>query len=398
MLKTPALSPAVRRAADAALAGRRLERDDVLPLARAAGDDLAALMEAAAALRDRSKGRTITYSRKVFIPLTNLCRQKCGYCTFARPPHDPLAHTMSPDEVLTVARAGRQRGCKEALFSLGEAPEETHAIARSDLARFGHRTTISYLRAMCELVLDRTGLLPHANPGVMSRDAIACLRDVTASMGIMLETVSDRLTQPGGPHYNCPGKVPAVRLDTIRFAGELSVPFTTGILIGIGETEEERLESLFAIRELHERYGHIQEVIIQNFRVKEDIAFRHHDEPTVEEMLRTIALARLILGPEMNIQAPPNLTPGEYGRFLDAGINDWGGVSPLTRDHINPERPWPKIAELAAVTAAAGFELRERLALYPEFMQDRFLAEPVRPKVGAFAGDDGLVPQEEQRW
>jgi len=398
MVKTPALRPTVRDVVDAALSGRRLELRDVLPLARAAGDELVALMEAAAALRDRGKGRTVTYSRKVFIPLTNLCRQKCGYCTFARSPNDPLAHTMSPDEVLAVARAGRHLGCREALFSLGEAPEEVHEAARRDLARVGHTSTISYLRAMCELVLDRSGLLPHANPGVMTRDDIAALREVTASMGIMLETVSDRLTRPGGPHYHCPGKVPAARLDTIRFAGELAVPFTTGILIGIGETEEERVESLFAIRELHERYGHIQEVIIQNFRVKDDIAFRHHDEPSVEEMLRTIALARLILGPEMNVQAPPNLTPGEYGRYLAAGINDWGGVSPLTRDHINPERPWPKIAELADVSAAAGFELRERLAVYPEFMEDRFLAERVRSEVHALAGEDGLVPREEQRW
>lgn len=398
MVKTPALSPTVRHVVDAALSGRRLEPRDVLPLARAAGDELAALMEAAAALRDGGKGRTVTYSRKVFIPLTNLCRQKCGYCTFARSPNDPLAHTMSPDEVLAVARAGRHLACREALFSLGEAPEEVHEAARRDLARVGHTSTISYLRAMCELVLDRTGLLPHANPGVMTRDDIAALRDVTASMGIMLETVSDRLTRPGGPHYNCPGKAPAARLDTIRFAGELAVPFTTGILIGIGETEEERVESLFAIRELHERYGHIQEVIIQNFRVKDDIAFRHHDEPSVEEMLRTIALARVILGPEMNVQAPPNLTPAEYGRYLAAGLNDWGGVSPLTRDHINPERPWPKIAELADVSAAAGFELRERLAVYPEFMEDRFLAERVRSKVHALAGEDGLVPREEQRW
>src|SRR3972149_4685008 len=265
------------------------------------------------------------HSRNVFTPPPTLCRQKCGYCTFARGPKDPNAHTMTPDEVLAVAEAGRRRGCKEALFSLGEKPEEIYDFVRDDLRRFGHETTISYLREMCELVLSETGLLPHANPGIMSREEVASLRECNVSMGLMLETISERLHDKGQAHFNCPGKIPDLRLETMRYAGELSIAFTTGILIGIGETWEERVDSLFAIKQVHEEYGHIQEVIIQNFRVKDDVPMRHQDEPSVYEMLRTIATARLILGPAMNIQAPPNLTPAAYGLYLLAGINDWGG-------------------------------------------------------------------------
>jgi FO synthase len=356
-------------------------------------------MMTAALMRDQGRGRTATYSRKVFIPLTNLCRQKCGYCTFARGPRDPLARTLTPDEVLAVAEAGRRQGCKEALFSLGEKPEEVYDFVRDDLRRFGHETTISYLREMCELVLSETGLLPHANPGIMSREEIASLRESNVSMGLMLETTSERLHEKGSAHFNCPGKIPELRLQTMRDAGELGVAFTTGILIGIGETWEERVDSLFAIKELHEECGSVQEVIVQNFRVKDDIVMRHEGEPSVYEMLRTIATARLILGPAMNIQAPPNLTPDAYGLYLLAGINDWGGVSPVTKDHINPEAPWPKLLELKQVTEEAGFELRERLALYPEYVaNERFVRESCRPSIDRWVDDSGLVKWEAHQW
>ncbi len=386
-----------------ARAGERLGAEDGYRLIHASGSELASIMAASSELRGRGHGRTVTYSRKVFIPLTNLCRQKCGYCTFARGPRDPIAHTMTPDEVLAVARVGQRQGCKEALFSLGERPEEVYDVVRDDLARFGHKTTSSYLREMCDRVLRETGLLPHVNQGIMEREEIASLREVSASMGMMLETVSERLHERGMAHWNCPGKVPAERIRTMRHAGELRVAWTTGILIGIGETREERVDSLLAIRDLHDAYGHIQEVIVQNFRVKEDIAMRHRDEPSVFEMLRTIATARLLLGAEMNIQAPPNLTPDAHGMYLLAGINDWGGVSPVTKDHINPERPWPNLRELRETTADAGFELRERFGLYPEYVREDggfggFIPDAVRPAFARLADGRGLVRLEEERW
>jgi len=393
------LDPAFEELLSRAVSGATLSREDGERLIAARGAELPALMLGASVVRDQGRGRTVTYSRKVFIPLTNLCRQKCGYCTFARGPKDPLARTMTPDEVLAVAEAGRRQGCKEALFSLGEKPEEVYDFVRDDLRRFGHETTISYLKEMCELVLSETGLLPHANPGIMAREEVAALRECNVSMGLMLETTSERLHAKGQAHFNCPGKVPELRLDTMRYAGELGVAFTTGILIGIGETWQERIDSLFAIRDAHEEHGNIQEVIIQNFRVKDDIPMRHRDEPSVFEMLRTIATARLILGPAMNIQAPPNLTPDAYGLYLLAGINDWGGVSPVTRDHINPEAPWPKLLELRDVTEEAGFELRERLALYPEFVtRDGFVRESCRPGIERWTDESGLVRWEEHRW
>ena len=382
-----------------AVAGESLTRADGERLIHARGSELSALMLAAGLLRDQGRGSTVTYSRKVFIPLTNLCRQKCGYCTFARGPKDPVARTMSPDEVLAVAEAGRRQGCKEALFSLGEKPEEIYDFVRDDLRRFGHETMVSYLREMCERVLSETGLLPHANPGIMSREEVASLRECNVSMGLMLETTSERLHGKGEAHFNCPGKIPEQRLETMRYAGEMGVAFTTGILIGIGETREERVDSLFAIKEVHQEFANIQEVIVQNFRVKEDIPMRHRDEPSVYEMLRTIATARLLLGPSMNIQAPPNLTPDAYGLYLLAGINDWGGVSPVTRDHINPEAPWPKLLELKEVTEEAGFELRERLAVYPEFAaKERFVRESCRPAIERWTDESGLVRWEAHEW
>ena len=378
--------------------GEALTPDDGYRLIRASATELPELLLAASRLRDRGKGQIVTYSRKVFIPLTNLCRDKCGYCTFAKAPNHPEAHTMTPDEVLAVARAGQAQGCKEALFSLGEKPEDLHQRARDDLRRLGYPSTVAYLAAMCDLVYRETGLFPHANCGVLTREDFAQLREVNASMGLMLENVSERLLQRGQAHYGCPGKAPALRLETIETAGELGIAFTTGILIGIGETLEERVDSLFAIRDLQARSGNVQEVIIQNFRVKLDIRMRDHREPSPLDMLRTLAVARLILGPDQNVQAPPNLAPDVYQMYLYAGINDWGGISPVTKDHINPERAWPMIQELYATTAEAGFTLRERLCLYSEYIaQPAFVRERFRARIASLVDERGIVRQEETR-
>lgn len=328
------------------------------------------LLEAAALLRDHGHRNLISYSRKVFIPLTQLCRDVCHYCTFAHPPRPGQRAYLTGDEVLAIARAGAAAGCKEALFTLGDKPERRYKVAAQELAKLGHSTTIAYLAEMCDLVLRETGLLPHANPGVMTADEIAVLRGVSVSQGIMLESVSERLAERGGPHYGSPDKRPQVRLRTIQLAGEQRVPFTSGILIGIGETRAERIESLLALRALHRRYGHIQEIIIQNFRAKPGTRMAAAPEPDLDDLLWTIAVARIIFGPAMNIQSPPNLSPDCYGRLIGAGLNDWGGVSPITPDHVNPEAPWPHLADLERQTTAAGKVLVERLAVYPAFACD----------------------------
>jgi len=366
-----------------------ITREEAYALSRAQGPVLAALMALAAEWAHQGHGRTVSFSRNVFIPLTTLCRDRCAYCAFVKHPGDPAARYLTPDEVLALARAGAAHGCREALFSLGDRPEARHRAARQALARLGYPSTVAYLHAMAGRVLDETGLLPHLNPGVLHYDEMAQLREVSASMGLMLESVSERLLQPGGPHFGCPDKHPRVRLRMLEDAGRLRIPFTTGLLIGIGETPEERVDTLFAIADLHRRYGHIQEVIVQNFRAKPGTRMAQHPEPTVWEMLRTLALARLILGPQMNVQAPPNLAPDAYGLYLLAGANDWGGVSPVTRDHINPEAPWPKLDELRQVTEAAGYRLVERLAVYPAYQRDGWLAPRVRPYVAAHAADLG---------
>jgi FO synthase len=334
---------------------------------RASDEQLQALLAAALEAKQRFKPGIITYSRKVFIPLTNLCRDYCGYCIFRRDPGQPGAHTMTPDQVLEVARAGEKLGCTEALFSLGDKPELAFPEMRETLRHLGYRSTLHYLEAMCELVLRETHLLPHPNPGLLSAEWITRLADVSPSMGLMLETTNASLLQPGAAHDNAPDKIPARRLRTIEEAGRQNVPFTTGLLIGIGETPEDRVDTLLAIRDLHRRYGHIQEVIIQNFRTKPDIPMRDWPEPTQGEMLRTIAVARLLM-PDVNLQAPPNLSAPYYDQLLDAGINDWGGVSPLTPDFINPEKPWPHLEELKLRTEARGYSLRQRLPVYPEFL------------------------------
>jgi FO synthase len=392
-----ALRPALRGAVEDALAGVRLSDAQALALADARGAEHPALWAAAAALRDRGRPAVVTYSRKVFIPLTNLCRDVCSYCTFAREEGDARAHTMSPDEVLAVAEAGRRRGCKEALFTLGDRPEVRYEGHRRALRRFGHASTHSYLVAMCRLVLEETGLLPHPNAGILGRRELAELREVSASQGMMLESVAERLCGPGGPHEGAPDKRPATRIQMIRRAGELRIPFTSGILIGIGETPRERVEALLALRELHERHGHIQEVIVQNFRAKPDTPMAGAGEPGLLELMSACAIARLVLGPAMSVQAPPNLS-ADYGPLLLAGINDWGGVSPLTPDFVNPEAPWPELGRLERLCADAGYTLRERLTIYPEYVaDDGFLDPGMRERVRAMADAAGLARDEAPR-
>ena len=379
--------------------GRTLSQEEATALLDAQASIVPDLLAAAAAARNRGHGRRMTFSAKIFVPLTNLCRDYCGYCTFRRDPGEPGALSMTPEQVLALTRAGERLGAKEALFSLGDRPEAIFPEYRDFLRRMGHATTLGYLREVCGLVASETGLLPHANPGVIGERDLSVLREVNVSMGIMLETLSERLLGPGLAHDRAPDKVPARRLRTIALAGKLSIPFTTGILIGIGETHAERVEALFAIRDLHERYGHIQEVIIQNFRRKPGIPMRDHPEPTMDDLLRTAAVARLVLGPEMNIQVPPNLSDADFTRLPEAGINDWGGVSPLTPDHINPERPWPGLAALRRATERSGLELRERLAVYPEYAgRPEFVHEGLRPRVRGLVDDDGLVRSDLERW
>ena len=390
---------AVDRALERVAEGRTPSAAEATALLDTPDHRLPALLDAAAALRDRGHGRRITFSAKVFIPLTTLCRDYCGYCTFRKDPGEPGAFTMTPEQVLALARAGARLGAKEALFSLGDKPEALFPEHRAFLRRMGHRTTLGYLRAVSEQVLEETGLLPHANPGLMGARDLAALREVNVSMGIMLETTSERLLAPGAAHDRAPDKVPARRLRTIARAGELGIPFTTGILIGIGETHAERVDALLAIRDLHERHGHIQEVIVQNFRAKPTIPMRGWPDPGATDLLRTVAVARLLVGPTMNIQAPPNLSADGYERLAAAGLNDWGGVSPLTPDHINPERPWPGLADLRRRTESAGHELRERLAVYPQYAtRSAFLDPRLAPRVARLIDAEGFVRPDLEVW
>jgi len=375
------------------LNGKRLDRDEAYGLTGTQGDELNSLLSTAAAMRDLHKGRVVTFSPKIFVPLTNLCRDFCGYCTFRKAPDEPGAKTMTLDEVLRVVRQGRLLGCTEVLFSLGDKPEAIYSEMKRFLAERGFQRTLDYLVEACRVVLEETALLPHSNPGVMGRSDLQRLKEVNVSLGLMLESVSERLLWPGAAHDNAPDKKPVVRLRTLELAGALQIPFTTGILIGIGENWQERIDSLMAIRELHARYGHIQEVIVQNFRAKPSIPMRAHPDASKDDMCRTIAIARLILGGEMNIQAPPNLTPDGYELYLDAGINDWGGLSPLTPDFINPEAPWPALHLLQQKSAQAGFELKARLPVYPEFIRagDKFLTPSLLGVIESLCGADGLV-------
>jgi len=394
-----ARAPRVAGVLDRTLAGVPLTRGDALLLITCPEADLPAVCAAARLLRERGKGRVVSFSPKVFIPLTRLCRDTCGYCTFRTDPQSDPGLFMTPEDVLAVARAGERLGCTEALFTLGERPEQRFPEARRWLAARGHRSTLAYLREMAGLVLRETSLLPHLNPGTMSRAEMAALRGVSASMGLMLETVSPRLCDPGGPHEHAPSKHPRARLRTLDLAGELRIPFTTGLLVGIGETPEERVWTLEAIRESHARWGHVQEVIIQNFRAKPRTPMARAPEPDTGEMLRAAAVARLVLGAEANIQVPPNLTARDFPVYLEAGINDWGGISPLTIDYVNPEAPWPAIAVLRSHTEAAGLELRPRLPVYPEYLLDRpeYLPPSLRDRLRAAADREGYAKEEPAR-
>ncbi|MCO5998721.1 bifunctional FO biosynthesis protein CofGH [Actinoallomurus rhizosphaericola] len=402
-LVAPAPSPtAVRRALARARDGKSIDVSEAEVLLHARGEDLETLLTYAARVRDaglEAAGRpgVITYSRKVFIPLTRLCRDRCGYCTFATVPGRLDAPYLSPDEVLEIARQGAALGCKEALFTLGDRPEDRWKQAGEWLHAHGYDDTLSYVRAMAIRVLEETGLLPHLNPGVMSWRDLQRLRPVAPSMGMMLETTSRRLFEErGGAHFGSPDKDPAVRLRVLEDAGRSNVPFTTGILIGIGETIRDRAESIFAIRKVMREYGGIQEVIVQNFRAKPDTKMRATPDAELEELAATIAVTRVVLGPKARVQAPPNLVDSEYALMLRAGIDDWGGVSPLTPDHVNPERPWPHIDELAARTADSGFTLRERLTIYPEYVRrgESWLDPRLAAHVAALAGPDGLARED----
>ena len=394
------------RALHRAEEARSLSRDEATALLTCRDGDLERLLVVAGRVRDAAPWyaegawgrapdgrRRVTYSRKVFVPLTHLCRDACGYCTFAWPPKKDLPAFLSPEQVLEVARAGQAAGCTEVLFTLGDQPEERYPAAREWLEARGYATTLEYLRAVSIQVIEETGLLPHLNPGVMSWADLATLKQVSASMGIMLETTSERLLERGQAHFQAPDKVPAVRLATLEDAGRLSVPFTSGLLIGIGETLGERVDTLLALRDVHRRYGHLQEVIVQNFRAKPDTAMRDHAEPSLEDLLATIATARILLGPTVHLQAPPNLSPGQFPVMLRAGIDDWGGVSPVTPDHVNPEAPWPQVEELALRSAEEGFVLTQRLPVYPEhaLLPDPWLAGRMRGPVAAVMGPDGLA-------
>lgn len=364
--------------------------DRDLAIALVAGRrDAGPLLAEARRLRDEGKGRTVTYSRKVFVPVTTLCRDVCSYCTFAKPP-GAGGEYLTLEDVLAIVRAGESRGCTEALLTLGDNPEARWPQAREFLAEIGVPSTLDYVRILSETIVAETSLFPHANPGLMDDAALLALRPSNPSMGLMLENVSSRLAEPGMPHHGCPDKDPGLRMATLEAAGRLRVPFTTGILVGIGETAGELVDSLFAIAAVQERYGSIQEVIVQNFRAKADTRMRKSAEPTVQYFARVVAVARWILGEQMNLQVPPNLT-GDFGVYLDAGVNDWGGVSPLTIDWVNPEAPWPHLEKLAHVTEERGFVLEPRLPVYPEFIGEEWIDSGLLPRVRAAATDHGYA-------
>ena len=356
-----------REILDKALADEILSTEDGYRLIHCTEEEFPALLAAAGSLRDRHKGRTVTYSRKLFLPVTNLCRDRCSYCTFRKDPRDPTAWTMTRKDLHEWLDRGHAQGCKEALMCLGDKPELVSSAYRATLANLGHSNTTQYVYEACEIALSY-GILPHTNAGILTSDEMKWLKDVNVSLGLMLENVSPRLRERGMAHFSAPDKDPAIRVKMIREAGELEIPFTTGILIGIGETWEEVVDSLVAIRDIHQEYDHIQEVIIQNFRAKPDTRMAEAPEPESLEMAKTVAVARLLLGGQMNVQAPPNLNPVDHRLLLQAGINDWGGISPVTKDYVNPEAVWPHLTTLAETCEEEGFTLRERLAIYQEYI------------------------------
>ncbi len=352
------------------------------------------LVTAAGRIRDRTRPGAVTYSRKVFINLVNLCRDTCTYCTYKKEPGDPLLSMMSPPQVLAVAEAGKKFRCTEALFVTGERPEQKYRQASAWLRSLGHSSTVEYIREMSELVLERTGLLPHTNAGSLTKKEISMLKDTNVSLGVMLETTSERLMEKDMPHEGAPSKNPKVRIKTLENAGELRMPMTTGLLVGIGETPEELVDSLFVIRQLHEKYGHIQEVIMQNFAPKPETGMAQFPPAPPEYFLRAVAMARIIM-PGMNVQVPPNLNPEVFGRYIDAGINDWGGISPVTIDHVNPEFPWPSIESVQKATEGKGRRLRARLPVYPEFVEGGFITSGrLLQHISLIADSSGLVRED----
>ena len=374
-----------------ALSGKEIETEEANTLMCS---DIHQLVEIANNIREIKKGNIITYSKKVFIPLTNLCRDTCSYCAYKKEPNDSGVTMMKPEQILDIAEKGKKAKCTEALFITGERPEQKYDEARKWLRSVGYSTTTEYIIHMSELLLKKVGLLPHTNPGNMTREEMIRLKEVNPSLGMMLENVSDRLCRPGMPHEFAPSKDPKARLNTLETAGQLKIPFTTGLLVGMGETPEELVNSLFAIKQLHERYGHIQEIIIQNFSAKADTPMALAPTPTLNYMLRAIAIARIIM-PEMNIQVPPNLNPNHYSKFLKAGINDWGGISPVTVDYVNPEFPWPNIAEVKYASERNGFKFKARLPVYPEYIRkEGFLSHDVSGYVSALADEKGLVRED----
>jgi FO synthase len=390
MLK-PQIHPTLLESLDRSLEGKDISKHEAFEIIDS-GDNDELIIGVARKIRNRTKGFRVTYSRKVFINLVNLCRDTCSYCTYKQEPFDKLASMMSPQQVLSLAETGKRFGCTEALFVTGERPEQRYLEARQWLRSLGYSSTIEYLRDMSEKVLQATGLLPHTNAGSLTKKEMSILKYTNASIGVMLESASERLLLRGMPHENAPSKNPRVRLRTLQNAGELKIPTTTGLLIGIGETPQEIVDSLFLIREIHKRYSHIQEIIMQNFHPKPKTTMANSFPPSHSYFLKTIAVARMIL-PEMNIQVPPNLTPDVFGNYIDAGINDWGGISPVTIDHVNPEFPWPSIQSVNYVTVSRGHKLRARLPVYPEFLDknDGFIPTNLRNYISLLSDSDGLV-------
>jgi FO synthase len=384
--------PGVYETLAKSLEGRQISKTEAMELLLS--QDYPAILSTARSIRDKTKSGPITYSRKIFINVINLCRDSCSYCTYKKEPMDELVSMMRPSEVLEIAKAGKKLRCTEALFVTGERPEQRYPQARSWLHSLGHSSTIEYIREMSENILQKTGLLPHTNAGSLTKKEMSLLKDTNVSMGVMLESSSERLTQKGMPHEMAPSKNPKVRIKTLEDAGDLRIPTTTGLLIGIGEEPPDIIDSLFLIKGINQRYGHIQEVIIQNFAPKPGTPMSAILPPANGFFLMIVSLARIVLG-EMNIQVPPNLTPYTFGKYLEAGINDWGGISPLTIDHVNPEFSWPSISSLRDVTQATGYSLRARLPVYPEFLFDnRFIPEGLRSYIEPICDDHGLVPEE----
>jgi FO synthase len=390
MLKAP-IDRTLQESLNRSLEGKEISKHEAYKLINY-GENDELIARVARDIRNRSKGYKITYSRKVFINLVNLCRDTCSYCTYKQEPSNKLASMMSPQQVLSLAETGKRFRCTEALFVTGERPEQRYSEARQWLRSLGYSSTIEYIRDMSDKVLQETGLLPHTNAGSLTRKEMSVLKDTNVSIGAMLESSSERLVLNGMPHENAPSKNPKVRLRTLQNAGELKIPTTTGLLVGIGETPEEIVDSLFLIKDIHQRYGHIQEIIMQNFNPKPETKMANSFPPSHGYFIKTIALARIIL-PEMNIQVPPNLTPDIFGKYIDAGINDWGGISPITIDHVNPEFPWPSVQSVKYVTVSRGHKFRARLPVYPEFLNknDGFIPTKLRKYIGLLSDSDGFV-------